>query len=193
MPRRMKSWWRPGKHYGRPPEPSPSPSPPEPEPEPELEPTVATKVIDVAKAAVTAPVKGAAVVGSAAVGATVAAVSLPAKAGRAMKKAIMARPKQEVSNEDVEEIVEEAEKEINKVDEALMPTKRGKNGRFKRPKNPLKKAPPETLEPPMEPKIAGGILSGYECNFCGKTYRLERYFLPHLEKCLLNPDNVGRA
>jgi len=105
-----------------------------------------------------------------------------------MKRAVVGSPEQEAPDED---IIEEAEKEINKVDEGLKPSKRDKNGRFRKPKKSPKEAPPETLEPPAKPKIAGGILSGYECNFCGKTYRLERYYRPHLDKCHLNPNNVG--
>ena len=213
MPRRIKSWMRPGQHWtprkgeegwrrwlvkeeyrkateeGREAEPEPKPeTEPEPEPEPETEPTVTTKVVDVAKATVTAPIKGAAAVGGVAIDATAAAASLPGKAGRAMKKAVMGGPEQEAPDED---IVEEAEKEINKVDEGLKPTKRDTNGRFRKPKKSPKEAPPETLEPPATPKIAGSIMSGYECNFCGKTYRLERYYRPHLDKCHLNPNNVG--
>ena len=52
-------------------------------------------------------------------------------------------------------------------------------------------APEETLAPKEAPK-RGGIVSGYECQFCGKKYRLERYFLPHTKACTLNPSNIIR-
>jgi len=49
--------------------------------------------------------------------------------------------------------------------------------------------PKESLAPSLKVKT-GGFISGMECEFCGKTYRLERYFLPHVEKCPLNPTNI---
>ena len=41
--------------------------------------------------------------------------------------------------------------------------------------------PPETLAPSVAP-ATGSLVSGYECQFCGKKYRLERYFAPHVER-----------
>lgn len=112
---------------------------------------------------------------------------MPVKAAKAAASIV-------TGNKDEDEEAGTSEGETD--DEAPKPPTRDGKGRFrKKPKKPKKpkEAPPETLEPPMEPKTAGGILSGYECNFCGKTYRLERYYLPHLEKCHLNPDNVGKV
>ena len=213
MPRIIKDWWRPGRHYvpregergwrkwlhmeevrkasEADTQPEPTEAVPEPESEPEVETeaeevTVTGKVAGAVKMAASAPVKGAVAAGSIAVDATVAAASLPGKVAKAAANVVTG------SKEDEEAGTSEGETD----DEDPKPPTRNMMGRFrKKPKNPkkAKEAPPETLEPPLEPKTAGGILSGFECHFCGKTYRLERYFKPHLKKCHLNPDNVGRA
>jgi hypothetical protein len=66
----------------------------------------------------------------------------------------------------------------------------------RKPSKPEEEEEEDVVETPEEslaptPKIkTGGFISGMECQYCGKTYRLDRYFKPHVEKCPLNPANI---
>jgi hypothetical protein len=161
---------------------------PKPEPEPEPKPTVVEKTVegaveaasttaDVAKAVATAPVKVAGAVAGAAVDGTKAAAGVAvAGAGMALSgaEAVATAP------------VRAAKAATRGWRKKPKGPKRDGNGQF------VKDAPTETLAPePVKKMGGGGMLSGYECDYCGKRYRLERYFLPHLQKCALNPANIG--
>lgn len=124
---------------------------------------VVETVAETAKAVVKAPVKVAAAV-----------VTAPVKAAGAVAGAV----KDAIVGKTEEEAPEE-EKTKDNMKKAVMGGKLPK----------LPEAPPETLAPSVAPS-SGSLVSGYECQYCGKKYRLERYFAPHVADCTLNPKNI---
>ena len=178
---------------GQRPHPKPVAAPePEPEPEPVEEPGVVEKAAEataevaatavgataaVAEAAVKAPVKVAGAAAGAAVDGTKAAAGAAAAgAGMALSGA--------------EAVVTAPLKAAKALTKPLRRRPvRGPGGKFIKGDDEVPDTPEESLAP--EPKAkSGGFISGLECQFCGKTYRLERYFLPHVQKCPLNPSNI---
>lgn len=130
----------------------------------EKEKTTAETVTETAKAVATAPVKAA-----------VAVATAPVKAAGAVAGAV----KDAVIGKTEEEAPEEAKAPPVEKKKAAM------GGKL--PEAP--QTPPETLAPSVAPST-GSLVSGYECQYCGKKYRLERYFTPHLDTCTLNPKNI---
>jgi len=139
------------------------PEPPVEEKEKTTTEAVVETVADTAKAVVKAPVKVAAAI-----------VTAPVKAAGAVAGAV----KDAIVGKTEEEAPEE-EKTKDNMKKAVMGGKLPK----------LPKAPPETLAPSVAPST-GSLVSGYECQYCGKKYRLERYFAPHVADCILNPKNI---
>ena len=134
----------------------------------------------VAEATVKAPVKVAGAVAGATVEGTKAVAGATMDVAAAGAGAAVAG---------TEAVVTAPIKAAKAVTEALGLKKKKKTKKSKKDEEEVPETEEESLAP--EPKAtSGGFISGMECQYCGKTYRLERYFKPHVEKCPLNPANI---